>query len=136
MVKIKVKKEMTLPELIQWGWDNKIENEKFYGSLRGCVHFDNYYCIGIDEYGVVKPEETFEVEVEEEITEETIIPNMASVWTMNNKPRVTMFHECTIQDFIDDYIEYPPASNEKLMLYMVNDDRTMTLIYKNGEMVG
>lgn len=32
MAKIKVKKEMTLPKLIQWGWENEIRLQSFYGS--------------------------------------------------------------------------------------------------------
>ncbi|MCE5798002.1 hypothetical protein JL773_11225 [Staphylococcus pseudintermedius] len=132
-MKTKTKKEMSLHELIQWAWDNDVKNRSFTGTCGGEVDFDRD---GFCHSDLIEPDETFTVEMEEEITPDTIIPNMASVWTMNNKPRVTMYHECTIQDFINDAIEYPSASNEKLMLYMVNDDRTMTLIYKNGEMVG
>ncbi|WP_214540451.1 hypothetical protein [Staphylococcus pseudintermedius] len=132
-MKIKVKKEMNLPQFIEWAWENSIKHKEFTGSRNGIVEFDFRGWVRTD---LIEPDEIFTVEMEEEITPDTIIPNMASVWTMNNKPRVTMYHECTIQDFINDAIEYPSASNEKLMLYMVNDDRTMTLIYKNGEMVG
>lgn len=39
MVKIKVKKEMNLPELIQWGWDNGEERIFFHGSKDGSVCF-------------------------------------------------------------------------------------------------
>ncbi|WP_415410904.1 hypothetical protein [Staphylococcus agnetis] len=131
-MKIKTIKKMTLPELIQWGWDNKAIG-RFEGDKGSLVLFDANSWVISNKF--VCSEETFEVEYLDEITPDTIIPNLAHVWTMNNKPRVTMYHECTIQDFIDDAIEYPSASNEKLMLYMVNDDRTMTLIYKDGGMV-
>ncbi|PTH38565.1 hypothetical protein [Staphylococcus agnetis] len=133
MVKIKTKKEMELPELLRWASDNGIKNDEINGDQGSTVFFNENGWVSTPTF--INLEETFEVEIEEEITEDTIIPNLAQVWTMNNKPRVTMYHECTIQDFIDDEIEYPSAYNEKLMLYMVNDGRTMTLIYKYGEMV-
>ena len=44
MMKIKVEKEMNLPELIQWAWDNpKLSGKRFYSNdfeRNCCVTFD------------------------------------------------------------------------------------------------
>ncbi len=45
MMKIKVEKEMNLPELIQWAWDNPklLGNKRFYSNdfeRNCCVTFD------------------------------------------------------------------------------------------------
>lgn len=73
MVKIKRKVEMTLTELIEWGFKNEIKNTEFVSNffekksvifnLSGWAEFS-------DEYAYL-PEDTFTVEVEEELTEDT-----------------------------------------------------------------
>lgn len=73
MVKIKVKKEMTLPELIKWGWDNKAIG-RFEGDKGSLVLFDANSWVVSNKF--VCSEETFEVEVEEEITEDTEVPTL------------------------------------------------------------
>lgn len=131
-MKVKVKKEVPIVNLLALHYANEIETTTYISDNGGIVSFKPG---GLYDMDNVSHEDMFVVEYKEELTLNTEIPSMASVWTMNNIPRITMYHECTIQDFLDNEIEYPSASNEKLMLYMVNDDRTMTLIYKNGEMV-
>ncbi|UXU56519.1 hypothetical protein [Staphylococcus agnetis] len=127
MVKIKVKKGMNLPELIQWGWDNGIENKKFYGSLKGCVDFSEYSCIGIDEWGLVKPGDTFTVEVEEEITEDTVINGLVEVYRASSGfLKSVMFPRESVR---------VAKRDVTVAFYMLNDDMTMTLLWKNGEMV-
>lgn len=66
MVKIKRKVEMTLPELIQWGWDTDIKEKAFYNNVDGgSVYFDKLQNVSI-EHETAK-NETFTIEVEEEI---------------------------------------------------------------------
>ncbi|WP_449126041.1 hypothetical protein ACSAXG_04785 [Staphylococcus chromogenes] len=127
MVKIKVKKEMTLPELIQWGWENKIVNERFCGSLGGCIYFDEDSWIGIDELDLVQHDEFFEVEVEEEITEETKIPVLVEVYKWKE-----IFYKSALKHNTSVSFEKDETS---LAFYMLNDDMTMTLLWKEGEMV-
>ncbi|HDM2501205.1 TPA: hypothetical protein PZL12_003081, partial [Staphylococcus aureus] len=75
------KKEMTLDELIKWAWENPelVRGEKFYAqgkSNETYVYFhlyDGRKCI-LREY--ISADDTFEVEYEEEITEETVIPKL------------------------------------------------------------
>ena len=70
MVKIKREVEMTLPQLIEWGWDNSVRDKEFCNDCGGRVHFR---LSGLCEVAYVGEHETFTVEVEEEITEEKSI---------------------------------------------------------------
>ncbi|KFE41952.1 hypothetical protein [Staphylococcus agnetis] len=131
MVKIKTKREMTLPELIQWGWKNGEEHRIFYGSKDGefCFHDDSWVTIET----AVEPGETFTVEVEEEITEDTVIPMLIEVTEYNDDTTVFLNENKSIKTVLDDFLDdllYDPKA-----FCILNDDYTMTLIWRNGEMV-
>lgn len=98
MVKIKVKKYMDLAELIKWAGENRIKNKKFIGSSGGGIYFyfDEDSWISIDEPNLIEPDETFEVEVEEDITEETVIPKLIEF--CDDEYRLS--HELTVRGFI------------------------------------
>lgn len=125
MVKIKRKVEMTLPELIEWGFKNEIKNIEFVSNffekksvifnLSGWAEFS-------DEYAYL-PEDTFTVEVEEEITEDTKIPEMLEIFQDNDG---TQWFGNSIEQVKDDF------SRE----FWLKDGNTMTLIWKDGELVG
>ena len=72
-MKIKTKKQLSLPQLIEWLLNSK------YSSYIAFSNMGNY--VQLEEYGALSfsdekfyPEETFTVEMEEEITEDTVIP--------------------------------------------------------------
>nr|DAI85696.1 MAG TPA: hypothetical protein [Caudoviricetes sp.] len=125
MTKIKRKVKMTLPELIEWGFKNGIKNKEFVSNffkkksvifnLSGWAEFS-------DEYAYL-PEDTFTVEVEEEITEETKIPEMLEIFQDNDG---TQWFGNSIEQVKDDF------SRE----FWLKDGNTMTLIWKDGELVG
>lgn len=81
MPTIKTKKEMNLPELIEWGFRNEIKNEQYF-----CKE-DNSKSLTFNSYGNVQfsafypylPSDTFKVEVEEEITEDTVFEHIIEV---------------------------------------------------------
>ncbi|MDU7762746.1 MAG: hypothetical protein E7J89_25610 [Enterobacter asburiae] len=125
MTKIKRKVKMTLPELIEWGFKNGIKNKEFVSNffkkksvifnLSGWAEFS-------DEYAYL-PEDTFTVEVEEEITEETKIPEMLEIFQDNDG---TQWFGNSIEQVKDDF------SRE----FWLKDGNTMTLIWKDGELEG
>lgn len=139
MVKIKRKVEMTLPELIEWGFKNEIKNTEFVSNffkkksvifnLSGWAEFS-------DEYAYL-PEDTFTVEVEEEITEDTQIYRLLELkdsfifkdggWKDLNIMKSNMYGNQSISEVKND---------ESKNFYMLNEDDTMTLIWKDGELVG
>ncbi|UOC12414.1 hypothetical protein [Staphylococcus agnetis] len=132
MVKIKVKKEMNLPELIQWGWKNGKEHRIFYGSEGGEVHFNDDSWVTIET--AVEPDETFTVEVEEEVKEETEIPRLVEVYkTLRGDVSSAAYSNKSINYILDANERYQNQPSKAF--YMLNDDYTMTLIWKDGEMV-
>ena len=125
MVKIKKNVEMTLPKLIEWAWKNNLEGKTFYSNIDGgYVYFDIGQTLSI-EHSIDK-DETFNVEVEEEITKETEIPKLVSI-NRNNLNDVDINFNCSIGQFID---------RSDYNYYILNDDSTLTLIWKDGELVG
>ncbi|WP_281197423.1 hypothetical protein, partial [Staphylococcus felis] len=75
--------------------------------------------------------DTFEVEGEEEITLDTEIPNLVEICEYNNELTTTIYFEHSIKKVLD--FEGIYATHKAF--YMLNDDMTMTLLWKNGEMV-
>ena len=122
MVKIKRKVEMTLPELIEWTWKNDVKEKAFYSNLDGgSVYFDMVQTVSV-EHSIGK-DETFTVEVEEELTEGTKIPEMLEIFQDNDG---TQWFGNSIEQVKDDF------SRE----FWLKDGDTMKLIWKDGELVG
>lgn len=70
MPTIKTKKEMNLPELIDWIWENDIRNRQIRADQDiSAVSIDKFGDVYTTDY--VKSDYTFTVEIEEPITEDT-----------------------------------------------------------------
>lgn len=121
MVKIKRKVEMTLPELIEWGFKQKELLPFFYGSREGS--FVQFTPDGWVNITGIESTDTFTVEVEEELTEGTKIPEMLEIFQDNDG---TQWFGNSIDQVKDD------LSRE----FWLKDGDTMTLIWKDGELVG
>ncbi|GEQ04545.1 hypothetical protein EKQ61_01460 [Staphylococcus gallinarum] len=68
-MKIKTKKQLNLPQLIEWAMKNDMHERSFCGDRYGdAVHFDENEDMLCDHVSLT---ETFTVEVEEEIDEDT-----------------------------------------------------------------
>ncbi|MBA8777718.1 hypothetical protein HR081_12675, partial [Staphylococcus schleiferi subsp. coagulans] len=101
MMKIKFKKEMNLPQLIEWAWKNNIKNEAFVASTGWIVDFNfrGWFKTSM----VVGPDETFAVEVEEEITEETVIPRLLEVCEyIDGSLSSGLRRKCSIKEALED----------------------------------
>lgn len=122
MVKIKRKVEMTLPELIAWAWKNDVKGKSFNSKKQiNALHFDMYG--GIQTHCGIEKNDAFTVETEEEITEETEIPEMLEIFQDNDG---TQWFGNSIEQLKDDF------SRE----FWMKDGNTMTLVWKDGELVG
>ncbi|HIA7078058.1 TPA: hypothetical protein ACWR1E_000361 [Staphylococcus aureus] len=134
-MKIKVKKEMNLPELIQWAWKNpelttgkrfcteNKDNEKFiYFSWEdGRKCFTSYF---------ITPEDTFVVEVEEEITGDTVFDRLFEVYELQEGAYMSALHtSISINERLENTF-FPTKA-----FYILNDGLTMTLIWKDGRLV-
>lgn len=139
MVKIKRKVEMTLPELIEWGFKNEIKNIEFVSNffekksvifnLSGWAEFS-------DEYAYL-PEDTFTVEVEEELTKETELPKYLEIYAHKSlgygDENISIGKNQSIKEILKENKKYSTITKA---IHLINDDGTHTLIWKDGELVG
>ncbi len=129
-MKFKTKKEMTLPQLIERAWENSIKHKEFTGSRNGIVEFDFRGWVRTD---LIEPDEFFEVEVEEEITEDTKIPTLIELFVSGYGQIIHTYYRTSIRETIGEVVKGVDALPKAF--YILNDDMTMTLIWKDGELV-
>ncbi|EGQ3233462.1 hypothetical protein NAC37_000349 [Staphylococcus pseudintermedius] len=128
---IKVKKEMNLLELIEYIKKNEIADKVFFDNKgKGKVEVGDDRYLYMNDLNLT---DTFTVETVEEITEDTVIPFIVELYTNNHGLKETSMH-------LDNTISNILSINKILMrknsiFYMINDDATMTLIWKDGELV-
>lgn len=141
MVKVKVEKKMNLPELIQYIWDNNIIDKRFISNseypLFVLVNSNSDIAIVNDE--AVKESEMFILEVEEELTENTVLPSVVVVRTQyfpNNGHSVNVAK--INYKSIKQVIENQPNNSkfEYHSIYLMESERIGQLIWKDGELVG
>lgn len=138
-MKIKTKKQLNLPQLIEWAMENDIKVRVFESN----PNFDGVtYRLGFDKGGDLYFEESlaptllFTVEVEEEITEDTKIPQIIGVLQhIISKGKVAgMHYDKSVNEIIKG--NYNNASEyETSTLHILNDDGTHTLIWRDGKLV-
>lgn len=124
-MKIKTKKQMTLPQLIEWAWDNDVTNKCFICNDHNSksVVFNMMSWAEFSDGFSYNPDDTFTVEVEEEITEDTLLSKL-----------ILIYEGGFIQILENQSIN---ILNKKLVenIYILNDDLTMTLIWCDGKLV-
>ena len=137
MPTIKRKVEMNLPQLIEWLWKSKKSVYKVTSNMNGVVKLEPYGLITFSS-GDFYPEETFTVEVEEIVTEETVIPKLLTTFKKTylkydfGYQRVRIDEDFKIQLMLNKAEEH----REKIeTLHMVNDDGTHTLLWRDGKLV-
>lgn len=125
MPTIKTKKEMNLGELLCWTIDNKEQARfrdfssknmrvRFNDSAKPEIIFDKQF-LPIDQ--------TFKVEIEEEITEDTMIPHL---YDLLENDSLCRWSPATISDL---------KTSKSRAFYIMNDDMSMTLIWRDGKLV-
>ena len=124
MVTIKTKKEMNLPQLIEWGFRNNIENKSYKtNDAEGYeLYFDSYGTPRFSSF--VNKHDTFTVEIEEEIDEDTRLDELVVRYRNDD---IYIFPQERINDFKND--------SSIVAFYIPNDDFTLTLIWRNGKLV-
>lgn len=132
---------MNLPELIQYIWDNNIIDKRFISNseypLFVLVNSNSDITIVNDE--AVKESEMFILEVEEELTENTVLPSVVVVRTQyfpNNGHSVNVAK--INSKSIKQVIENQPNNSkfEYHSIYLMESERIGQLIWKDGELVG
>ena len=136
MPTIKRKVEMNLPQLIEWAWENpkQVERRTFKSDKRDSfgknaeIYFTNcghgFYTHRVTD------KDTFTVEVEEEITEDTVIDNLIEINELIDFKKegllggVRLYKNSSINKVEND---------KSVAYYIMNDDLEMTLIWKRKE---
>ncbi|EWP41704.1 hypothetical protein Q222_02760, partial [Staphylococcus aureus M1232] len=121
-------------ELIKWARENPelSQGKNFFttGNGDGIVRFQKdtnecttSVCVPLDA--------PFEVEVEEEITEETKFDRLFEVYEIQEGVYKSALHKgISLNERFEDDNIFPTKA-----FYILNDDMTMTLIWKDGELV-
>lgn len=128
-MKIKNKKTMNLPQLIEWGFNNpELVEGKLY-LTKEHDEYSPYVRFSVDGYGVrtgqsIFIDDTFTVEVEETVTEDTKLPSI--LVKSNYDDMAKEYRDSKINDFVPKYTR---------AIYIINDDLTMTLIWRDGKLV-
>lgn len=135
MPKIKRKVEMTLPKLIEWAWENEVSDKAFYSNLDGgSVYFDKIQNLSIEHEIAIN--ETFTVELEEEITEDTVIFRLLEVRNAIPSKKTEWQDLKLLKSYLYGNHSISEVKNEhSVAIYILNDDMTMTLIWRDGAMV-
>ncbi|HFF7905201.1 TPA: hypothetical protein ACGEX3_000213 [Staphylococcus aureus] len=140
-MKIKIKKEMTLDELIKWARENpKLSQGKRYHTT-ACINEAVYFQKNANKFitlGFTSIDTFFVVEVEEEITEETVIPSVVVVRTQyfpngSESINVTKTNNKSIKELVG---SNPDNSRFKYHeFYLMNGKGLGELIWKDGRLV-
>jgi len=138
MVKIKTKKQLNLPQLIEWAQDNIEEaTKKVYRVnenevLGEHVRFTEVYSdLEVRLHGYIPFDTTFTVDVVEELTEDTklnlierFIGGTGIVYYTSNGN--TTIKEC---------LKRSPSDCTTTHFYIENDDRELVLIWQDGKLI-
>lgn len=137
MVKIKTIKKLNLPQLIEYTWDNGVRNVTFRGlDKKGYV-----VSISINDKGEfssdwrISKNVIFTVEVEEKITENTVLPKLVERWKHDDEGDETFRYVEHDDKSINRVLFANPESVEATHFYIENDNRELVLIWRNGNLV-
>ena len=117
---------MNLPELIEWAMDNDVRDKMFLTENSYCVGFDRHGFIYFNSNRTMPLYQTFTVEIEEQIDENTELTALVELSSRGLLGKTTLYRYHSINDVID---------NQSVAFYILNDDQTMDLIWKNGKLV-
>ncbi|MDF0180510.1 hypothetical protein O5Y45_00740 [Staphylococcus pseudintermedius] len=130
-MKIKKKVKMNLHELIQWARENNVKGETFTSNYGRNVKF--YSDVSFNTMEPIYHWDTFTVEAEEEITERTVIPLLLEVYEFEEELVFLPQKEKSIKDLLEESDLEENITTKTL--YLINDDGTLTLVWKDGELV-
>lgn len=114
-MKIKTKKQLKLPQLIEWAMENGIKNNYYVSENRYIVTFDEN---GFLENATLPLDEIFTVIVEEEVNGETILDRLYEVYFDGLKHDTNMFTNTTTNSLI---------TSKTALIYTVIDNQVIVL---------
>ncbi|MBC8710335.1 hypothetical protein FXV99_03540 [Staphylococcus pseudintermedius] len=99
-----------------YGRDVKFYSDVSFNTMEPIYHWD-----------------TFTVEAEEEITERTVIPLLLEVYEFEGELVFLPQKRSTIESLLEESDREENITTK--ILYLINDDGTLTLIWRDGELV-
>ena len=125
-MKIKTKKQLNLPQLIEWAWENDVRGQLFPTdqNQEAGIYIATNRDLMMNNADYIKYNNTFTVEVEEEITEDTVFVNLIHIYVNPEDIKFSVVQKNVPIKCVkhDDYLR-------TLAFYILNDDLTMTLIW-------
>lgn len=134
-MKIKKTVEMTLPQLIEWAWENDITNKTFvaeHGKSASFVGAGNFNIGDI----MINKSDIFKVDIVEEINENTEL-DLVEIFMLDNDFSDIFYQpKMTISKIISENHKRWGIRGNSKYFYLLNDDGTIgQLIWKDGEMI-
>lgn len=126
---------MTLEKLIEWARENpELTNDKRFFSRNSCLSGSVEFRSGINRTIVINHimfDDEFEVEVEEEVTKDTVFDRLFEVFEVSEgEYNPTSNRNTSINESLNDDRCFPIKA-----FYILNDDLTLTLIWKEGHLI-
>ena len=117
-MKIKTKKQFTLPQLIEWLLKSGYRNYTANSNMGNIVTLSRYGAIQFS-HGTFFPEETFTVEVEEVVDSDAVLDNIYTVNVEVGNSHTTYYKSKSINDVKTDEINivYTILQEEAIVLW-------------------
>lgn len=135
MVKIKTKKEMNLPQLIEWGCKNDIMEKKFPCKelQQKGVYFNRFGHIEFNGDWSYSANDTFAVLTEEQITRDTKLPKLLAIFKYNERTYSEIHENKSINEILQ--LDRKLENSFTRSIHMFEEDDSLTLLWKNGKLV-
>lgn len=132
-MKITVKDQLNFRELINYIYENNIENASYFPDLDNYTNnvWINDYDIEFDDDSIITKDDTWTVEREIEITKDTKLSS--ALVGLDNNGWFMVYHNRSIKDIKRDF-RYDDKTKIST-IHLINSDESHVLIYKDGELV-
>ena len=123
------KLKMNLAELIEWGFEYEVKNKQYFCNENNSksLIFNSYGNVEFSAFYPYLPSDTFTVEIEEELTESTVIPKVIAIYKQNTNLYADRLFLKSINEILklDDKVK----GSDTMTIYIMNDDGTLTLVW-------
>ncbi|MCD8872108.1 hypothetical protein [Staphylococcus gallinarum] len=124
-MKIKTKKQLNLPQLIEWAMENNIKDTVFL-TKDYSVGFDMHGFIYFNSSTTIPLDTMFTVEVEEEITEDTVFEEILLI--VNNGLGIEVYSNYSINDVLSNNEGY----YEETVMLILKPDPEVVWTHEKG----
>ena len=127
-MKIKRKVQKNLPQLIEWAWKNDVKGENFPTDQNeeAGIYFATNSDFMMNNADYIRYNNTFTVEVEEEITEDT---PLSMIIECDEDSSFWMFENTTLKNL------HGNKCVEETTKYYRDDEENMHIIWRDGKLV-